>query len=181
MAGNQTIRRVLWAGVWWPTMKADVHEYVQKCLKCKRTPPRPSATLFQVSVAPKWSKYIVDYLEQRVLPQKVSHVRIKEIELESKDYELPKKVSHAWLKAIELESKVYELIENQLYKTGKDKQLRLCLTEAEYVRVLEQAHAHLIGGHLFVAMSAKAITMVGLWCPTLFKGAEEFVRRCDNC
>ena len=59
-----------------------------------------------------------------------------------------KKVSSAQQKAIELESKEYELIGNQLYKRGKDKQLRLCVTEAEYVKVLKQAHAGLLVGLL---------------------------------
>ena len=79
-------------------------------------------------IAPKWSSYIVDYLKHRVLP---------------------KNVGKATRKAIELESKDYEIIVDQLYKRGKEKQLRLCVTEFEYVRVLEQAHASLTGGHFF--------------------------------
>ena len=129
-------------------------------LECKERPPRPHATLFQVAVAPKWSKYIVDYLEHHRLPERVSKVRSKAIELESKDY---------------------EMIANQLYKRGKDKQLRLCVTEAEYVRVLEQAHAGLSGGHFSADTTAKAIMMAGLWWPTLFSDAAEFVKRCDEC
>ena len=93
-------------------MRAEVHDFVHTCKECQHRPPRPHATLFQVAVAPKWSKYIVDYLEHHRLLERVSKVRSKAIELESKDY---------------------ELIANQLYKRGKDKQLRLCVTEAEYV------------------------------------------------
>ena len=89
-------------------MRAEVHDFVHTCLECQEKPPRPHATLFQVAVAPKWSKYIVDYLEHHRLPEKVNKVRSKAIELESKDY---------------------ELIANQLYKRGKDKQLWLCVTE----------------------------------------------------
>lgn len=69
MAGNQTLKRILWAGVWWPTMKTEVHNFVRTCSTCITKPPRPHATLFQISVAPKWSKYIVDYLEHRMLPE----------------------------------------------------------------------------------------------------------------
>ena len=67
-------------------------------------------------VAPKWSSYIVDYLQGRTLPENSGKARRKAIELESKDY---------------------EIIADQLYRRGKDKQLRLCVTEFEYVRVLE--------------------------------------------
>ena len=81
-------------------MKEEVYNFVRKCKECNVKPPHPHATLFQVSIAPKWSQYIVDYLEQRILPKKVSRARQK---------------------AIELESKEYELIGNKLYKRGKDK------------------------------------------------------------
>ena len=77
-------------------------------------------------VAPKWSSYIVDYLQDRTLLENSGKARRKAIELESKDY---------------------EIIADQLYRRGKDKKLRLCVTEVEYVRVLEQAHAGLTGGH----------------------------------
>lgn len=88
MAGDQTLRQVLWAGVWWPTMKEEVYDFVRTCEACKAKPPHPHATLFQVSIAPKWSEYSVEYLEQRVVPEKVSRARRKAIELESKEYEL---------------------------------------------------------------------------------------------
>ena len=111
-------------------------------------------------VAPKWSSYILDYLKDRTLPKNFGKARRKAIELESKDY---------------------EIIADQLYKRGKDQQLRLCVTEIEYVRVLEQAHAGLTGGHFSADNTAKAIMLAGLWWPTLFKDAEEYVKRCDAC
>ena len=84
-------------------------------------------------------------------------------------------------KAIEIESRDYEIIADQLYKQGKDTQLRLCVTPAEYVRVLQQAHLGLTGGHFSAKTTAKAIMMAGLSWPTLFMNAEEFVKRCDEC
>ena len=88
MAADQTIKRILWEGVWWPTMRVEVHYFVRTCMECQSRPPRPHATLFQVAIAPDWSRYIVDYLEHHRLLEKVSKVRSKAIELESKDYEL---------------------------------------------------------------------------------------------
>ena len=107
MAGNQTLKRILWSGVWWPTIRQETHEYVRQCKDCQTNRPLPHATLFQVSIAPKWSKYIVEYLTQHLLPEKISKARRKAIEIEAKDF---------------------EIIANQLYKRGKDKQLRLCVT-----------------------------------------------------
>ena len=57
----------------------------------------------------------------------------------------------------------------------------MCVTEAEYVRVLDQAHSGLTGGHFSADTTAKVVMMAGLWWPTLFKDAEEFVKRCDEC
>ena len=68
MASNQTLRRLLWEGLWWPTMKAEVHIYVRSCAECSNQHPKPYATLFQVMIAPKCSSYIVDYLKNRTLP-----------------------------------------------------------------------------------------------------------------
>ena len=79
-----------------------------------------------MTVAPNWSKYIVDYIKYRLFP---------------------KNANRAWKKAIEMESKDYEIIADQLYKRGKDHQLRLVVTKAEYVRVLKQAHEGISGGH----------------------------------
>lgn len=94
---------------------------------------------------------------------------------------MPEKISKAQRKAIELEAKDYEIIADQLYKRGKDKQLRLCVTKAEYIKVLEPAHAGLSRGHFFADTTAKAIMTAGLWWPTLFQDAAEFVKRCDQC
>ena len=94
---------------------------------------------------------------------------------------MPDNISKARKKAIEIEAKDYEMIVNQLYKRGKDKQLRLCVTEAEYIRVLEQAHAGLSGGHFSADTTTKAIMTAGLWWPTLFQDAAEFVKRCEEC
>lgn len=108
----------------------------------------------------KWSQYIIDFLTQHLLLEKVSKARRK---------------------AIELEANNFTLIANQLYKRGKDKQFRLCIKEAQYVRVLEQAHVGLSGGNFSADTIAKAIMTAGLWWPTLFQDAMEFVKRCDEC
>lgn len=63
-------------------MKAKVYDFIRTCNACKTKPPHPHATLFQVSKAPKWSKYIVKYLEQRIMLKKFSRAQRKAIELE---------------------------------------------------------------------------------------------------
>ena len=83
-------------------MYRDINAFIKKCLSCQRKPLIPYATLFQVSATPKWSRYIVDYLTTRTLPEHANKARRK---------------------AIELEAQEYTLLENQLDKRGKDNQL----------------------------------------------------------
>ena len=96
------------------------------------------ATLFQVTIAPKWSQYMVDYITTRIFPEDISKARQKAIELESRDY---------------------AIIGEQLYKRGKDNQLRLCATESEYLSLLS----------------------ADIWWPTLHMDADEYVKRCNDC
>ena len=101
-------------------------------------------------IAPNWSSYIVDCLKHRTLPENVGKAKQNAIELESKDY---------------------EIIADQLYKRVKEKQLRLCVTQAEYVKVLEQAHVGLTGEQFLADTTTKAIMMDcgGLLCSKMLR------------
>ncbi|MCO5595168.1 hypothetical protein L7F22_049207 [Adiantum nelumboides] len=57
----------------------------------------------------------------------------------------------------------------------------MCATEEEYIPILEQAHSGQAGGHFSAEKMAKAILIAGIWWPTLFMDAEEFVKICDDC
>lgn len=102
MAGDQTLRRLMWAGVWWPTMKTEAYAFVIDCEKCGHRPPKASATLYQITIAPKWADYLVDYIQERKYHEDATRARKKAIQVELKDY---------------------EVIADQLYKRGKDHQL----------------------------------------------------------
>ena len=160
MAGDQTLRRLMWAGVWWPTMKTEAYAFVLDCGKCGHIPPKASATLYQITIAPKWADYLVEYIQERKYPEDATRARKKAIQVESKDY---------------------EIIADQLYKRGKDHQLRLVVTEAESLTVVKQAHEGITGGHFSADTTAKAIMTAGLWWPTLFLDAAECVSSCDQC
>ena len=88
-------------------MRQDAFSYVQTCSKCQAQKPIPYGTLYQIMIAPQWREHIVDYLQTHVLPANISLARRR---------------------AIEIEACSYTLIGNQLYHSGKDQQLRLCVT-----------------------------------------------------
>ena len=78
-------------------------------------------------------------------------------------------------------AKEYRIIANQLYHRGKNGNLRICVIETEYIPVLTHAHSYASRGHFFVDVTAKAIMRAGLWWPTLYKDAAEFVKQCNEC
>ena len=70
---------------------------------------------------------------------------------------------------------------NQLYSRGQDGQLRLCVCEDEYIPVLQCVHLGIGASHFSGASTAKQIVYSGLWWPTLYNDALEFVKRCNEC
>ena len=93
-------------------------------------------SVFHVSLTPQWSSYIVQYLTYGHTDPKLTTQRKRAIEVESSDY---------------------TIIENQLYKRGKDGNLRICVCESDYLGVLTQAHSRCGGGHFSGKTTAKLI------------------------
>ncbi|MCO5574477.1 hypothetical protein L7F22_028262 [Adiantum nelumboides] len=156
----QTYQRLMRMGVYWQKMQQSVHDYIHSCLICTFQKPIEHATLFKVTIVPKWSSYIVNYLTSGILPETMTTSRVR---------------------AIIKDAENYVLIEDNLYKREKDGQLRMCATEEEYIPILQQAHSGQAGGHFSAKKMAKSILYIGIWWPTLFMDAEEFVKRCDDC
>ena len=120
------MRRLKYFGVYWPQMRADVHSWVSSYEKCKQNPPLPYATLFQVQINPRWGQHIINYLQNRQVPEKVNKRRQKAIEKKALDF---------------------TIIGNQLYKRGKDHQLWLCTNEKEFLPILHSKWSFLSKNH----------------------------------
>ena len=75
----------------------------------------------------------------------------------------------------------FTLIERQLYKLGPDEILGRYVLEHERRRILEEAHAGVVGGHCVGKPTVQKVLTVGLWWPTVHKDAKEFCRKCDVC
>ena len=75
---KQTVRRIKRMGVYWPTMKKDVYDFVREC-SC-RLGASPFElnfiTLYQIpTIALKWAKALVEFLSTNVFPEKMSKLR----------------------------------------------------------------------------------------------------------
>ena len=118
------------------------------------------ATLYSIMPTPKWASYVVQYLKN--------------------GHDDPTKPKHRQ-RLIEAEATNYTMIKDQLYRRGKDGNLRLCVPESQYFDVLHHAHARIAGGHFSGQITARTILWSGLWWPTLHQDALEYVKRCEEC
>ena len=59
--------------------------------------------------------------------------------------------------------------------------MQICVTENEYLGVLEHTHSGIPRGHFSTSVMAKTIMRAGLWWPTLMQDPEVFVKKCDKC
>ena len=155
---TQTVQRILLNGFWWPTLNEDAVHFVQSYSKCQTKSPIQYATLFSITITPRWSSHIVEYLQ--------------------KGHTNSSKLAHR-KRLIESEAEHYTMISDQLYRRGKDGNLRLRVPESQYLEILHHAHAGIAGAHFSGPLTAKAIIWSGLWWPTLQMDALEFVKRCE--
>ena len=163
LSPKQTQKRTKWMGFYLPTVNKDVFKYNRECTGMRNKSPivHNAISLYKMSpVAPKWTEAMVEYMTTNVMPKKMSKV---------------------WQRYLQKHSQDYCIIANQLYHQGRDGSLRICGTKAKYLEVLFHAHSCLPGDHFFAEVTAKAIMQAGLWWPTLFKDANKYVWRCDEC
>ena len=53
--------------------------------------------------------------------------------------------------------------------------------EEEVQSVLREAHEGPVGGHMGLDTTAWKVPLVGLWWPTIYNDAREWVLSCDTC
>ncbi|XP_031095185.1 uncharacterized protein LOC115999477 [Ipomoea triloba] len=67
------------------------------------------------------------------------------------------------------------------FKICPDGIVRRCIPEEEFFSVLNHCHASLYGGHMSADRTALKVLQSGLFWPTLFSTAKDFVSKCDSC
>ncbi|XP_019089193.1 PREDICTED: uncharacterized protein LOC109127995 [Camelina sativa] len=68
-----------------------------------------------------------------------------------------------------------------LYKHCADGLYRRCVPELEVQGILFHCHGSNYAGHFTTFKTATKELQTGLWWPTLFRDAHDFVSRCDSC
>ncbi|GJW71429.1 reverse transcriptase domain-containing protein [Tanacetum coccineum] len=59
--------------------------------------------------------------------------------------------------------------------------MRRCVSGSETLKILEHCHSGPTGGHHSAPVTAKKVYESGFYWPSVFKDANEYVRRCDAC
>ena len=68
-----------------------------------------------------------------------------------------------------------------LYRHYADQVIRRCVPEDEMVSILNHCHTLPCGGHFGGQRTAEKVLQSGLYWPSLFKDAHQFISTCDKC
>ncbi|GJT07874.1 reverse transcriptase domain-containing protein [Tanacetum coccineum] len=77
--------------------------------------------------------------------------------------------------------KTYFWEEPYAFKLCADNIMRRCVARSETLEILAHCHSGPTGGHHSANVTAKKVYESGFYWPSVFKDANEYVRRCDAC
>eukprot|EP00253_Pinus_taeda_P003083 PITA_03083 len=147
-----------------PGKKNIVADFLSKIQNIKEDSPVedkfPDEYLFAMTTQNPWFADVANYLVIGKLP---SHLFPRE------------------KRNIIQDSAIYSWITNELYKTGPDLMIRRCVREDEMLDILKACHDEPCGGHFANNRIAYKVLSLGYYWPSIFKDANEYVRRCSSC
>jgi len=79
------------------------------------------------------------------------------------------------------ETNQYEWDDPHLFKIRTNNLLRRCVTREEANNIMWHCQNSPYGGHFNEERTTVKVLQAGFFWPTLFKDANEYVKRCDNC
>jgi len=94
---------------------------------------------------------------------------------------VPKDYDWCQRKKLFKEANQYVWDDPHLFKIGADNLLRRCVTQEEANKILWHCHNSPYGGHFNEERIVAKVLQAGFFWPSLFKDANEYVKRCDNC
>ncbi|GKA36757.1 reverse transcriptase domain-containing protein [Tanacetum coccineum] len=77
--------------------------------------------------------------------------------------------------------KTYFWEEPYAFKLCTDNIIRRCVAGSETLEIMAHCHSGPTGGHHSANVTAKKVYEAGFYWPSVFKDANEYVRRCDAC
>ncbi|GJR41395.1 reverse transcriptase domain-containing protein [Tanacetum coccineum] len=137
----------------------------------------------------------MEVLTEREIADKFSDEHLMELKSKFKDdepwyadfvnYIVGKVVSPNWTfekrKRFFSQVKTYFWEEPYAFKLFTDNIMRRCVARIETLEILAHCHSGPTGGHHSANVTAKKVYESGFYWPSVFKDANEYVRRCDAC
>ena len=93
----------------------------------------------------------------------------------------PKGMDYQKKKKLFSELKHYIWEDPYLFRTCADQVIQRYVSHREGWEILSHCHSGPTGGHHSANRTVEKVLELGFYCLTLFKDAQEYVARCDNC
>ncbi|RDX75976.1 Retrovirus-related Pol polyprotein from transposon 17.6, partial [Mucuna pruriens] len=93
----------------------------------------------------------------------------------------PPEASRAYKDKIRSDAKYYIWDDPYLWRLCSDKVIRRCIPDTEINSVLQFCHSALGGGHYGSTRTARKVLDCGLYWPSIFRDAHQFVSTCERC
>ncbi|RDY05281.1 Retrovirus-related Pol polyprotein from transposon 17.6, partial [Mucuna pruriens] len=95
--------------------------------------------------------------------------------------QFPLKASRFYKEKIRRDAKHYIWDDPYLWRLCSDKVIRRCVPDAEIKSVLQFCHSAPGGGHHGSTRTANKVLDCGLYWPTIFRDAHQFISTCERC
>ncbi|RDY01964.1 Gypsy retrotransposon integrase-like protein 1, partial [Mucuna pruriens] len=89
--------------------------------------------------------------------------------------------SRTYKEKIRSDAKYYVWDDPYLWRLCNDKIIRRCIPDTEIKSVLHFCHSAPRGGHYGSSRTARKVLDCGLYWPSIFRDAHQFVSTCDRC
>lgn len=120
----------------------------------------PNEYIFAISIRSSWFVDIANYLATGKLPSSLSPREKRKV--------IQTIASYSW-------------INEELYKTWPDLIIQRCVREDGVLEIIKDCHEEPCGGNFSDKRTTYKALLLGYYWPFVFKDANEYVKRCDNC
>ncbi|RDX78150.1 hypothetical protein CR513_41604, partial [Mucuna pruriens] len=95
--------------------------------------------------------------------------------------QFPPRASRLYKEKLQSDAKYYIWDDPYLWRLCSDKVIRRCILDTEINSVLQFCHSTPRGGHYGSTWTARKVLDCGLYWPTIFKDAYQFISTCNKC
>jgi hypothetical protein len=95
--------------------------------------------------------------------------------------QFPLEMSLTERRTLKIKANKYVLVSGVLFRRNFDGILLRCLDHIRAMKVIQESHKGIFGGHFSPVMTAHKIIHIGFYWPMIFKDSYEFIQKCIPC